>query len=387
MANIVVTMTKKIVALDSLRGIAAMIVVFTHIVSAFFPELIFGSADSVKSRIFMHTPMNLFINGGFAVVCFFVLSGFVLTMSINKPKIRDGIIITRYIRLAIVAALSVITAYFLSRLHLFRNTEASAISGSSWLALFWNNPTTLPQSLFEGFVGIFVKASTVSSLNPVMWTIYFELTGSFIVYGLYHLLRNRPGRYTSYLILFLAFSNTFYAGFIAGMFLADLYINKNYIFIKISQMHFVYKFCLILSAIIFSSVPSYTTDTGSLFGSLLIGVDTSYSIRILYILGSCIIIASILSFSKIERLLTFKPLVMLGAVSYSLYAFHLILLGSLGSYLYIRAQNISGGSHISVAVAIALYLAFTLAFSYLVMRFIDKPSINISKRIGTRLTS
>jgi peptidoglycan/LPS O-acetylase OafA/YrhL len=68
-----------IVELDSLRGVAALIVVFDH-----FTRLWREASPSTSLRYISHLPF--LENGRSAVIMFFVLSGFVLTMPMLAGK-------------------------------------------------------------------------------------------------------------------------------------------------------------------------------------------------------------------------------------------------------------------------------------------------------------
>lgn len=95
---------KKILALESLRGLAALIVVFCHIASGFYPAMVIGpvaaKAHSSFEKFVLSTPLNMFINGSFAVTCFFVLSGFVLSYGyFSRSTDLVAASIKRYFRL------------------------------------------------------------------------------------------------------------------------------------------------------------------------------------------------------------------------------------------------------------------------------------------------
>jgi peptidoglycan/LPS O-acetylase OafA/YrhL len=66
--------TRRLQRLDGLRGIAALIVVFFHYLSAFVPAL---TPDQTANPYWVSdTPLAVLFNGPFAVIVFFVLSGF-----------------------------------------------------------------------------------------------------------------------------------------------------------------------------------------------------------------------------------------------------------------------------------------------------------------------
>ena len=65
--------------LDGLRGIAALTVVLYHYLSAFLPAL--TPDETANPHWLSDTPLAVIFNGPFAVVVFFVLSGFVISKS------------------------------------------------------------------------------------------------------------------------------------------------------------------------------------------------------------------------------------------------------------------------------------------------------------------
>jgi len=78
--------------LDGLRGIAALTVVVFHYLSAFVPAL---TPDQTANPYWLSdTPLAVLINGPFAVIVFFVLSGYVvskgwlMTVLVDAPALR-----------------------------------------------------------------------------------------------------------------------------------------------------------------------------------------------------------------------------------------------------------------------------------------------------------
>lgn len=100
----------KLSYLDSLRGIAALIVFFYHFSNLFMPldiELPF---------------LSIICSGEFAVSIFFVLSSYVLYRPYFKTKLQDKIVsgvCRRYLRLMIPVLSNLIIIYFFIKLNLF----------------------------------------------------------------------------------------------------------------------------------------------------------------------------------------------------------------------------------------------------------------------------
>ena len=137
---------KKILYLEGLRGIAALVVVLYHYAAAFYPALYSGLEEDALTRskievVISHSPINLLYDGNVSVQLFLILSGFVLTYrfleSGNMEKIRS-IFLRRYVRLVIPALFSVMVACAFMKGGLMYNQPAAQISGSTWLGQFYN---------------------------------------------------------------------------------------------------------------------------------------------------------------------------------------------------------------------------------------------------------
>ena len=98
--------TARITALDSLRGLAALIVVFHHIDNT----LDLDGSNKTLGPIFHHSPLRLLIDGRCAVMLFFVLSGFALSISIGKNFNYWNYLIKRICRLMIPCVAGVLLA-------------------------------------------------------------------------------------------------------------------------------------------------------------------------------------------------------------------------------------------------------------------------------------
>ncbi|MDO8265734.1 MAG: acyltransferase, partial [Candidatus Saccharibacteria bacterium] len=268
----------KIESLDSIRGLAALSVVLSHFVGIYFPAMISGNMAPIHTSrdIFIyHSPLSIFFAGSFAVTLFFILSGFVLSlrfMSGNQKSLFPSAV-KRYFRLMPVALTSILMAHFILSFGFLNSVDkVGAITGSPSLrGQYYLFEPGLITALHQGIIGVFSSQALVkTSYNPVLWTIYYELLGSLLVFGLAVICKNQPKRWLLYLISTIAFLNTFFVGFIVGLAIADLYSSKIKIFEKISQLSAVYKFILLAFAISIASYPSlgYFTDKGYHWNSI-----------------------------------------------------------------------------------------------------------------------
>lgn len=111
----------KIKSAESLRGIACLSVVLSHLSLVFYPQMhnFYKSNLPVSPvlQVIHDSPLSFFYSGTGAVFIFFCLSGYVLSASIesaqNKLKKIRVSIIKRYPRLAIPAILSCVIMWVL----------------------------------------------------------------------------------------------------------------------------------------------------------------------------------------------------------------------------------------------------------------------------------
>jgi peptidoglycan/LPS O-acetylase OafA/YrhL len=385
---------QRILALESLRGLAALIVVFTHIAVAFYPSMIFGFSSVVAhsrfEQLVAQSPLNIFVSGRFAVICFFVLSGFVLAFGYYTKKI-DLITaaIKRYFRLAPIVLASIIFSYFIMKLGLYYNHQASIISHSAWWNLFWDENLqriNILDALWQGLIGTFViQPTTQNSLNQVLWTIYYELIGSYLVFAILSLTNTDRRRWLIYLLLVGVFINTYFIGFIVGLILCDIYVHKPNLLASIGNSRKGYKVILFVAAIVLASYPAnlkVATDIGFIHLSFAPFPLTEDFINqnIIYTLAGVIFIILLLTSNTVKRILEKKIFVLLGSMSYSLYATHLLLLGSVGSYLFIKFTSILP-YHLAAFATIVCYLITCIGVAYLFRRYIDIPSIALSRKV------
>jgi peptidoglycan/LPS O-acetylase OafA/YrhL len=179
-------------ALDGLRGIAALNVTIAHFICAFSPSVMHynypsvfkeGDINSFFYEIISSPFASILYNGEFAVLIFFILSGFVLSKPYfdgEKTKLWQRIY-ARYFRLNIPIGVSMLVAFAFLNLGLFYNIEASKISGSeNWFGYFYSNANV---DLFKLSSLVFYEAIFFGdgALNPPLWTLGIEFLGSLLL--------------------------------------------------------------------------------------------------------------------------------------------------------------------------------------------------------------
>ncbi|HUP82115.1 MAG TPA: acyltransferase family protein, partial [Pirellula sp.] len=326
--------------LDSMRGMAAIIVIATHFLQAFYPYAVFGGdyrQQASFESVFHWPPFSLVISGNFAVCLFFVLSGFVLTtghMQFQSQSRRRLIkaMIKRPIRLGGMVAFSVLISYAMLTCGCYFSERVSLLTGSRpWFSSFWTHSISIKAFACDLIFGLF---STSEAYNPPMWTIYKELKGSYIVF-LYLLFRvhlQPMQRAILLAALFFLLYKSLYVGFVFGLAFAELdrlpWMDK----LRASRVIAPLMLCL---GLLLGMQPYYLHSVDAPLTGLLATVSNfgtgGYSM-----FGAILVFASVLSSVRIQHALDRRVLRYVGSVSYAMYALHFLLLGSLASWLYLN---------------------------------------------------
>jgi peptidoglycan/LPS O-acetylase OafA/YrhL len=169
--------TGRFASLDALRGIAALLIVTFHCWKiGLFPEPV-----GWVGRLWYWTPLNLLISGRPWVILFFVLSGFVLACSLERAMRLDyrGFVLRRLCRIY----LPFLGSILLSLLAYALVQPERIASLSRWFnELAWSEPPTLRMVmrhlLMTGLDGD-------DGLNPVMWSLVYELRISLVFPALF----------------------------------------------------------------------------------------------------------------------------------------------------------------------------------------------------------
>lgn len=152
-------------SLDAMRGFAALMVVLHHCFRAF--------EDTSQGLLWWldKTPLRLLVSGRPAVILFFVLSGFVLAVSLEKGMKYRDFIARRFCRIYLPFAASIVMAAAI-----YMAIEPSKLAGySAWV--YQSEP--LSWELLAGHLLMLGDYSNVS-LNKVMWSLVYELRISLV---------------------------------------------------------------------------------------------------------------------------------------------------------------------------------------------------------------
>ncbi len=381
--------THKYHNLEGLRGLAALVVVFWHFTIAFLPFLV-GFAAVARHTPFdkyiANSPLFLPFAGSFAVVVFFVLSGFVLSLSFFKRR-DSGVLVAaasrRYFRLMLPALGSVLLAYFIMKFTGAHSHLATAkITGSPWLTWFWNFPPHFGEAIRQGAYGAFFNQQ--NSYNTNLWTMYIELTGSFLVFGFLAFFGRLQKRWIMYLAFSLIFIHSWYLAFLFGIAICDVWVNYPSLKARLSAP---YATLLLVAAVFLGSWHISFNIYTSVYSHLTLPFFTAASTeQLARTIGAALLIISVLSLPWLSRFFESRPLRYLGRISFSLYLVHLSIIYSFSCILFNRLLPHLGYGK-SFLVMFPVSLALIMVISHYYTKYVDAPSIALSKFIGTWLHS
>jgi len=369
--------------IDSLRGVAALIVVNVHYLCAFLPFSIFGQTVNYHQHlliegIFLYPPFGVLSAGKLAVSLFFILSGFVLSYSLLGEQLKtlkiSSLIIKRPIRLVGVIAFSIVISSLLWKFELYYNEEVAAITGSTpWISDFWNGNLSV-HKVYQDL--LFSPFSSGEYYNAPLWTIKIELYGSFMVYLFVLFFGRFKYRLLITIFLIYLFRYDYYFGFFIGLLIAD--IMKNF---KLKVNKTIKSFLLYSTFIIFiylSSYPNYQIvhqQESSIYGFL---PELSSYANVGYPMISAILVFIIvLSNRRTQKILHNRLLQFIGRISYALYVVHLLVIGSISSWIFLKFnQYLSYGLTYTLTLITGIIINIYLA--WLITKLVDDPSIKLA---------
>ena len=322
---------RRIDELDSLRGVAALVVVLYHYTFRF--EELFGIE-------FITDYFNL-PHGHYGVELFFVISGFVIFMSIEKTNNPFKFFYKRFVRLYPTFWIAMIFSFICISLF---GPELLKVSVSDFLVNF-----TMIPSFFN-----------VDSVDGVYWTLKVEMFFYLVVFLVLVLKKKESYKLLGYLyivlgiISFIILRPTFYY-FYGSLFLIGINYYKIWKGNSNWQNHLQIFICLVLTLF---------------YSSLEFFIVTSILVSVFYLM-----VFEKLKFLKISFLL------FLGKISYSLYLIHQYL----GYTIQLKLID-TGIENFLILLIIPLLISILIAS--LITFYIEKPIITfLNKREPWRINT
>ncbi|SET97794.1 acyltransferase [Paenibacillus sp. NFR01] len=363
---------KRVVPLDSVRGLASLSVLFHHLWQ-YYPAL---------PEIFRYTPARALIGGHQAVILFFILSGFVLALPFLEGRSLPyfSYLIKRVFRIYLPYLVALGAAVFLA----FQFHSRSETEVGSHLYTFWQSGFGL--GLILEHVGLLGNIHT-DAYNTVIWSLIHEMRIS-IVFPLIMLLIIKRGLgfnlgLCAALVAVSAVNDIFQIETSRGFhttFFDTLYYGSFFIIGALAAKHrdklmnlylrmtVRQKWALAAAALL---LYCYSRAVSNLIHVPFNRVFDDYGIAA----GVLIFLTLALASGKTIALLSKKPVRFFGDISYSLYLYHFIVLLSVG---YIFRGTLPYWAVCFLTLAISIPIA---ALSY---TFVEKSAIALGGKLSRK---
>ncbi len=356
--------------LDSLRGLAALCVFLSHYV------LIFNYSGN-RIDLLRQSPLGVLINGRAAVIFFFVLSGFVLSLPFinsDKPLRLGEFYIKRIFRIYPAYWFAIIIAVILKS---FIYQPAGIQDFSPWLNSFWG------WHWDSHHINEIIKTALIIGphfnadfIDPVIWSLVVEMQMSLLLpFFIMLVAKSNTSLNILFFVITLVLIYNRVVGFLGIFYLGILLAKYRHYFENlVNKLSRPPLFIIILLCIV-----AYN-----------IGGELPYDYHdrhhpfqffwrdYLNALSCCIIIIVALYRKQTDLFLNRKTFIFFGEISYSFYLLHLPLLITLCSLLPTAGLF----SFISIFF-LSLIVAGSLA--YLSLKFIERPFQQIAKKLIKRL--
>ena len=366
---------KKALYLESIRGIAAFVVVLHHLVIAFAPS-VFVHPPFAHAKFFI----GALTNGYLSVRVFFVLSGFVLSLSFFRTASKSAVTsaaLRRYFRLVVPVCVSVMLAWGILRAGFYFNLQAASVMASdniartSLVTFAPDSKTGFFAALWAGLAGVFFDNDF--ALNPVLWTMPVELAGSFLVFAILVLFGTVPNRGIIYLVLAFLLHG-YFLDFLCGVAFCDLYVTRE----KVRR-----DFGVPLWGGVLMMCGGVVLATGG-WAWLAEHTGISLSADVLATLSAGMIVGGGVLSPALQRLLEAKPLVFLGKISFSLYIVHGLVNLSLGCAVYIALRQASLSHVVSATVVFFVCILVSLIAAWGLYCVADVQGIRLGRWVEKR---
>ncbi|MBY3433043.1 acyltransferase [Rhizobium laguerreae] len=350
--------------LDGVRGWGAVVVFFFHLVDRFLAtDQTWLAPDAVK----------FLMDGQFAVFVFFVVSGYALSHANLDPERRDlqMAVTSRYFRLAIPILVTTFCGYLLLKAGLLVNVDVSRDEGVSqnWLGTFYTFEASIYGFLKFSLFNTFFCYRQNASYNSSLWTIPHEFLGSMVVYG--YLAVFRTHERAQWIIAVAGFliclkAAPIYACFFGGYLAAEARYSLN----VPSDWRWVAELLALLTFYSIVMIMTFSRPGPQDLGALAL-LATSLVLSV--------------AFSKYLRSFFSNRLsAFLGKVSFPLYLYHIFVICSWSSYLFVRLQT----TGLSIPVQMAANIISTAVISLLLaiaLLPLEKFSVRYSKKIAATI--
>lgn len=337
----------RLLLIDSLRGIAAVWVMLYHFYNALLPE---------KGYQLFWAPLDILFQYGFlGVYIFFVLSGFVINLSLRSKEMTGPFFIRFLFRRSIRLDIPYWTVIIVTGLSVL----VMSLKGVSQLARYEFLDYVLNMLYLDNLVNS-------RSIVAVGWTLQYEIQFYLFFALLLYLFKQLRLQQLGYYILLLTFiASALYWFDWFPFYRKNLFLN--------------YWFCFLLGAFVNDvienriSIGQYLIAITLAFFHVLMWKDSAGAMAI----ATSVFLFLAGRFNGLNSWLNNRFLLFLGTISYSLYLLHPFL----GNRI-IRLINLKYDlSILSATVIFISVISITVVLVWLFYRLVEYPSHRLSKKI------
>lgn len=332
---------RRLLELDSLRGLAALGVVLYHY--TVMHQTLLGH----RGRLWFTFP-----KGQFGVNLFFMISGFVILMTLSRTKTTLDFVVSRFSR--------IYPAYWAAMLF----TLSVVTVGGLWPEGRLSRSTVLVNAtMLQKFVGM-------RSVDGVYWTLAFELLFYGLALGLFilGLLRRAELVSAGALLLSIAYSLASRADAFAALGPAGHLLKDGLILLLIFQNVQYFVTGMLLHRCWKEGV------TASRVALIVVSVVTTLIVegRFMAEMQTILVVVMAVAISGKAGVLRSGPLVFLGSISYTLYLTH-----QDAGYVMIHALETRG---VSANLAIPVTILAAVAVASLMTALVEQPAMALIRR-------
>ncbi|PLR90765.1 acyltransferase family protein [Bacillus sp. T33-2] len=379
--------------LDSLRGLAALSVVMSHCLISFpvfLSAVAHESIDHPTVKFLANSPIHIFWAGHEAVILFFVLSGYVLSLQfLNHQYTKYSIYVTRrFFRIYVPYITSILVSMFLFTA--LEENDSDALS--SWFNSMWSIPFDLKQAISF----LLLLGFDTHNINTVTWSLVHELRIS-LIFPLVMVVVLKYNWFKSFLYGFMITITTWYIMSFISWHLTNqnislmiqsfsytayysLFFILGAIFAKYRHViaHYfkcfgiITKSLLIILALLLYINEWILPHIGyiKLYGTLSAKLISTFVIDFLISIGVLVLFTFSLNWAPFTKVLTNRVFIYLGKISYSVYLVHPIIL----LFFVYATKNI-----LPLNSLIFFVLLLSLSVASLMYKYVEKPSISLGR--------
>lgn len=365
--------------LDSIRGLASLAVLMFHC-CWIYPQ-------AVREHIFFlakFTPFAIFTNGHAAVIIFFVLSGYVLSLPFfgNRPVPFKQYLVKRFCRIYLPFAAAVCVSTLLWLI----SSRVPVSTLSAWFQGNWPPPPLEWRRILSHF--LMEGTNYATHLDGPIWSLTHEIRISIMFPALIFI--SRKSARAIALGLFLFFASTVLLELCGDgninvipdsslatwlltlryvpFFLMGILVSKHSAMLGSTIRKMPWWLYGLFWACSYAAICKHIRSDWVLahFGDLFIA------------LGSAGLIVLCLHSPRVSHFLEKGPAQWLGQVSYSLYLIHVPIM------LFVGYQF---GAAVGVTATVAIAIATSLVIAQFMFQFVEQPSIAFGKWLVSRSAS